>query len=194
MKKESEYHQTDMKTTMNKTITFFDTETTDLTMPEISPLNKQPRIIELGIISHNGDKKQTIDSLIDPGIPISSEITKITGIRNKDIRGRPNISTYIDQLRDIFGSSDIVVAHNLSFDKSLVEYEFRRVGAGEVPWPDLQICTVECTEHIKGYRLTLDELYKWCFDRYPKGGRHRAMEDASYTAEIYYHLVKVGEL
>ena len=173
-------------------VTFFDTETTDLTMPKITPLNKQPRIIELGVISHHGGEETVIDTLIDPGIPISSEITKITGIRNKDIRGKPSISEYIEQLRDIFAKSDAVVAHNLSFDKALVEYEFQRCGAGPVPWPPLQICTVEYTEHLKGYRLTLDELYRWCFDKYPAGGRHRALEDARFTVEIYYYLVKSG--
>ena len=59
----------------------FDTETTGLLLPSSAPLEKQPRIIELGAlkVDANGVLDE-LNQLLDPEQTITAEITKITGI------------------------------------------------------------------------------------------------------------------
>ena len=185
-----------------KTITFFDTETTGLLEPDAAPLEKQPKVIEVAMLSHKcpddnweaPSQCAKINELIDPERSISKEITKITGIKNIDLKGRPLFKDLMEAIIEIILDSDIVVAHNLAFDKGILDYEAKRLNV-KMPWPEGgMVCTVENTEHFVGRRLHLDELYEMCFDKRPPGIRHRAIEDTRYLSEIYYHLKKEGSL
>ncbi len=65
----------------------------------------------------------------DPGIPISDEITQLTGIRQADVAGKR-----IDDARvgALLAESDLVVAHNAAFDRPFLEPRFP--GFAEKPW------------------------------------------------------------
>ena len=173
-------------------VTVFDTETTDLTMPDAAPLDRQPHIIELGFITFGkripGFREREINCLIDPGVEITEEITKITGIKPADLKGRDTIDIWLPQIRKTLEESHVVVAHNLAFDKAVIDYEFKRAGEPPLMWPFYQVCTVEDTESLMGHRLNLDALYRYCFKKTPPGKRHRAIEDARFTREIWEHL------
>ena len=73
----------------------FDTETTDLIHNHAIPLDQQPRIIEIYAMKiqlpadsfGSAEEWQFVDefeSFINPGIPITEEITSITSITNED--------------------------------------------------------------------------------------------------------------
>ena len=66
---------------MNKLALIFDLETTGLSLPNLARIEQQPRIIELGAVMVDGTGKvyAELSELINPGGPISDEITKITG-------------------------------------------------------------------------------------------------------------------
>jgi DNA polymerase-3 subunit epsilon len=54
----------------------------------------------------------------DPGVPLSDDIIRITGITNQDLRGH-QIDDYL--ATQIIASADLVIAHNASFDRPMVE-------------------------------------------------------------------------
>ena len=54
----------------------------------------------------------------DPGVPLSHDITRITGITNQDLSGH-RIDDYL--ATQIIASADLVIAHNASFDRPMVE-------------------------------------------------------------------------
>ncbi|WP_226698518.1 3'-5' exonuclease [Qipengyuania flava] len=54
----------------------------------------------------------------DPGVPLSHDITRITGITNQDLSGH-RIDNYL--ATQIIASADLVIAHNASFDRPMVE-------------------------------------------------------------------------
>lgn len=57
-------------------------------------------------------------ALRDPGMPIPSQITRLTGITDSDVRGR---TIDLGRLERRLASADVLVAHNCSFDAAFLE-------------------------------------------------------------------------
>lgn len=171
----------------------FDTETTGLVGPSAMPIAKQPYIIELCAVRLNDKtlkEEEHIDVLINPGVPISAEITRITGIKEEDVKGKPPFAAYYDQICELFLGQRMMVAHNCDFDSNLMMYDLRRIGKEHrFPWPPRRLCTVEASLFIKGHRLKLGELYEHCTGR-KLVGAHRAINDVRAMADCVRWLVK----
>jgi DNA polymerase III epsilon subunit-like protein len=173
----------------------FDTETTGLVGNQLLKLDQQPRVIEFfgQVVERDGTVLDELEFFCDPGVPVTSEITKITGIRPEDVRGQPPFRHFIPRLLELMAQSGAVVAHNLSFDWSMINFEFDRAGCGVVPWPLVRICTVAETEWIKGHRLKLIDLHSELLGE-PFSGAHRARTDVEALTRIYVELCKRGDL
>ena len=65
----------------------------------------------------DGEITDTYSTLVDAGITISERITKLTGIRNRDITGGIKIEMAIYELVEFCGDS-ILLGHNILFDYS----------------------------------------------------------------------------
>ena len=59
-------------------------------------------------------------ALQDPGFPISTETTEITGITDQDLKGQK-----IDwaTVKSLLNASELVIAHNAGFDRPFIEKE-----------------------------------------------------------------------
>lgn len=164
----------------------FDTETTDLVKNELMPLEKQPHVIEAFALSFiDGVEKEAFHYLFNPGFKISETITKITGITNDILVGQHMFADRAALLAGLISSHDEVVAHNLAFDKAMMNIEFRRCGM-TVNWPE-GICTVEATEYMKGHRLNLAGLHETLFGE-EFDGAHRAENDVRALARCFWKL------
>lgn len=164
----------------------FDTETTGLTLPAVTDLDKQPRIIEIGaaIVNSSGEVEATFSELIHPGVQITDEITKITGITNDDLIGRPTFADVLPRLRDFFLlGPDYLIAHNAEFDTSLLRFELARIGVTDFPMPRETICTVAEYQHVFGRNARLVELYA-LFVGKPLAQTHRALDDVMALVEM----------
>jgi DNA polymerase III epsilon subunit-like protein len=186
----------------------FDTETTGLVKNSLIPLPSQPRIIEFfghTVDDETGQVIEELEFLCNPGGAFDLEvvrpgdrksITQMTGIRNIDVKDAQPFSFYVSKIIDMLSEADVAVAHNLSFDKQLLDCEIVRseicLKNGIVPWPRL-ICTVEQTEWIKGHRLSLTDLHQYLFDE-PFKGAHRARHDVEALTRCYLELRKRGDL
>lgn len=159
----------------------FDTETTGLIGPDALPLSKQPKIIEFGAVKLDDKTLKevaVIDFLCHPGHALSPEITKITGITDTDLEGKPPFQSHYQELAEFFLGERIVVAHNLMFDLGMLEMELRRMSKLlQFPWPFERRCTVELTTHLKGHRLKLADLYALAMKGAKPPVTHRAIED-----------------
>lgn len=175
----------------------FDTETTGLVKNGGQPLAKQPHIIEFSglLVEPDGKIVKELDFILDPGVTLDSIITKITGLTNADVKGKSKWSEKVDDVIDFFSQADRVVAHNLSFDRKMVDFEMERKFGDKVSevkfWPADQVCTVEATEHLKGYRMSLTVLHEYLFNQ-PFEGAHRAMVDVKALTRCYVELVNRG--
>ncbi len=171
----------------------FDTETTGLLKPSGSPLAEQPRIIELALVETDGARILRSGAwLLDPGCELSEEITKITGLRTEDVRGKPKFVELLEELiADWFLGATGMLAHNMPFDHGMLLTELRHLGREHrFPWPPAQMCTVDEFLHLHGRRMKLTELYEQTFGR-PLAQTHRALDDTTALAEI---VIKTGLL
>ena len=178
---------------MTRTL-FFDTETTDLISNTLLPLDKQPRIIEFfgQIVDENGNKLQELEFYCNPGIIISETVTKITGIKTEDVKNEPPFSARADEVIALIESADEIAAHNLSYDMFVVDADLARIKK-TVKWPKKQICTVENTEWMCGFRLSLSNLYERLFGE-PFSGAHRARADVEALTKCFLHLRSAGDI
>ncbi len=147
-----------------------DCETTGLVFNHSLPLNKQPEIIEFyGCLANleTGIIANDFHTFIKPNTAISDKpvdkhkkrtITDITGIDNAMLVDKPNFAAVAPRIKDLIEQAPLVIAHNLSFDREIIDVEFERLGQ-TLSWPQC-ICTVEQTVHLKGYRLDLTTLHE----------------------------------
>lgn len=162
----------------------FDTETTGLTLPMRAPLEKQPHIIEVGVVlcDHNGVVLEEINRLVNPGCAVSERITEITGITNEMLAGQPSFADVLPALVAVFKQADVAIAHNASFDKTMFDLEMKRLGQ-EFPWPSEILCTVQEYTPADGKRPKLVDLYAAKLGK-PLAQTHRALDDVMALHEV----------
>ncbi len=183
-----------------------DTETTDLIANSAMPVHKQPRVLEFCgvLINEVGCIIDELDFMCNPGIPIPPDAARINGISDADVADKPQFCSFLPQLTKIFKSSQAIVAHNLSYDWSIINFELLRSN-GRCDKLELQeamfafhsipvkICTVEETIHFKGHRLSLTALHEHLFgEGFPAA--HRARNDVNALMRCYVELIRRGDL
>lgn len=186
----------------------FDTETTDLIRSRFRPLKDQPHITEFFGMVMDGvpvtsagetiptvvwNETETFQSLFNPGVFLTPQIVKITGLTDDILRDEPKFDVHAERIKELIESCDIVFAHNLGFDRAMIDIEMERCGL-KVNWPSRMICTVECTEHFVGRRLKLMELHKFLFDGEEFEGAHRAENDVRPMARCFKQLWSMGTI
>lgn len=162
-----------------------DLETTGLLLPEEANSNLQPKIIEVGCALMNGscEEVEAYSQIINPGRPIDSTITKITGLTNEQIAKEGIVfSRAIAPIRELFARAHVLIAHNLPFDKTVLEYELWRHKEENWPWPPVLFCTAQEYTHEFGYAPKLIHLYERKVGK-PLAQTHRALDDVRAMAE-----------
>lgn len=172
-----------------------DTETNGLSFSRLIPLKRQPKVTEVFLalvdLDVGPEPLWEIDSLINPGSPLSAEITKITGIDDEILKDAPTWPKVAPLVRAGIEGAPRAIFHNASFDVELIDMEFERDGE-TLKWPPI-LCTVEQTIHILGHRLTLQGLHEYLFgERFREA--HRAKNDVMALVRCCVELRKRGEL
>lgn len=179
----------------------FDTETTGLLKASATPIQKQPKIIELYAILVEGPKLKQVDefhALYQPGERLDPIITKITSIDDKMLKGKPTWAKLHKECSEFFSHAHQVAAHNLTFDYDMVNLETKRLkitlnSTKDFQWPKMKLCSVEATEHLLGRRLKLIELHNHLFGE-DFDGSHRAKADVQALHRCLAELVKRNEI
>lgn len=163
-----------------KKLSFVDVETTDIDY-------HKSRIIEIGILTvENGKISNKFSKLINPVEPISSITTSITGIKNSDVLGSPKFNEIADKILKIFQDS-IFVAHNSSFDYSILMHEFARA---DKYFSMYSLCTLKLSRKLfpKYFSHDLSSIIKRFHIKIQN--RHRALDDAIATYEFFKAVKK----
>ena len=177
---------------MSFVVTVFDTETTGLFYSGLIDNERKPELIEFVGIKIDLDSKNRIQEyefLVKPKRSIPDEVVGITGITEGMVKDAQPFSAYVTDIRSALEDCDAVIAHNMSYDREMIDTEFGRLGL-ELKWPRL-ICTVEETICIRGYRLTLTELHKEIMGE-PFEGAHRARQDVEALLRCVLNLYDRG--
>lgn len=170
----------------------FDLETTALIRNSGRDIEKQPRIFEFygELIEDDGAVVDELYFRCNPGVKLNPDVRRITGVTDEDLADKLPFSAYNGKVRDFFAGADALVAHNLSYDLAILQFEMRRCGT-EFMSPSIKVCTVEATEYLKGFRLSLTDLHMHLFNQ-PFYGTHSAKGDTQALLKVYVELLKRG--
>ncbi len=144
------------------------------------------KITEIAIVLHNGSEVVgKFETLLNPECPIPYGITELTGITNDMVANAPKFYEVAKQIVQLTEGA-IFVAHNVRFDYSFIQEEFRRLGFAYVR---KQLCTVRLARKaFPGYAsYSLGNLIRDM--RLKAGDRHRAMGDTIATVDLFERIL-----
>lgn len=184
----------------------FDTETTGLPRDwraASTDVDNWPRVVQLAWSTYNSDGKclQRQQRFFTPiGFTIPSEATAVHGIttaRALEMGTVPRLAldAFVFDLR----LADVVVAHNLSFDKKVMQAELHREKLGDPFGEIARVCTMMASTNVVrlpsargGFKFPrLSELHNYLFGS-PSEERHEAMHDVEICAKCYFELKRRG--
>lgn len=152
----------------------------------LSPL-QGGRAIEIGaVLIENSMITDRFQSLMNPGVRISSFIEAYTGITNEMVAVAPPCEEVMDQFAEFIGDLPLV-AHNASFDRSFLDSELGFIGRSR---NSKMACTMLAARrvfpHAPNHRL--GTLVRYC-GIYTDGTFHRALADAEMTGHLWIAMI-----
>jgi len=171
---------------MAKKYIVLDTETTGL------EVKQGHRVIEIGAVLLNDRKKseQHFHTYLNPSRLIDEEASKVHGITNEDLKGKPSFDEIAEEFINFIEGSTLVI-HNAPFDIGFLNNELQLASTS---YPKIEdICEVEdsltiARDKFPSQRNSLDALAT----RYDISGYdrtfHGALLDANILADVYMQL------
>jgi DNA polymerase-3 subunit epsilon len=152
---------------------------------------QRDRITEIAIVLHDGERIiRKWESLINPECYIPHGITELTGITQEMVRDAPKFYETAKEIVELTKDA-IFVAHNVRFDYGFLCEEFKRLG---YTYTRKQLCTLRMS------RQAFPGLPSYSLGKLAASlgvqldNRHRAMGDASATAEIFDLILQKQQL
>jgi DNA polymerase III subunit epsilon len=146
------------------------------------------RITEIAIVTHDG--KQILDtytSLVNPERSIPFNITQITGITDDMVKNAPKFYEIAKKVVEMTEGC-VFVAHNVRFDYSFIQEEFRRLGYA---FSRKQLCTVKMARQampgLRSYSLGNLIIHL----KIQVENRHRALDDTLATVQLFEKIIAI---
>lgn len=159
----------------------FDLETTGF-------ISSVDQIVEIGAIRYiDGQVDAIFATLVDPKMQIPEAASRVNGITNEMVAGKPTIDRLLPQFAEFCGD-DIVVAHNAPFDFQFLAADIIK---HESPAPRgvvLDTCTMarKIFPGLPNYKLgTLVQHLNIESTQF-----HRAEEDANYCGVLFTKMIQ----
>jgi DNA polymerase III epsilon subunit family exonuclease len=155
-------------------------------------------ITEIGAVKvRGGEIIGKFQTFVNPGTPIPSFITALTGINDEMVSDSPRITEIFPSLLEFLGAETetVFVAHNAPFDLSFLK---AAATSTENRWPKFVVIDtaklarrVLSRDEVINCKLgTLAEFFKTTVSP-----NHRALDDALATVEVLHALIgRVGTL
>jgi len=148
---------------------------------ETTGLGRSDQVIELGMVTIDpkGSVTERWESLIRPSVPISPAAARVNRITRQMLRGAPTFTDLLPEIARRIERS-CIVAHNAAFDTRMLRQDFKRSGSELDPGSPIDTYAVT--------RKKLEDSLR-DFGIRPSGS-HRAMADASATAELFLRIAE----
>jgi DNA polymerase-3 subunit epsilon len=133
----------------------------------------------------------TLQTLVDPGVPLPPVVTSLTGIEDRDLTEAPSPIEAVSRFLD-FASGCVLVAHNARFDIGFLDREVELIEGRRLAGPVID--TVGLARRLlagRGTRASLGSLSH--FFGTSVRPCHRALPDAQATAEILVRLIGLAQ-
>ena len=150
------------------------------------------RICEIGAVRiRNLELEDEFELLVDPGVPIGSAISALTGLRDADLRGQPHPAIAVRRFLEFAGDA-VLVAHNARFDLAFLDRETERLTNARLAGPVVD--TVGLARRLLEGRTPRAGLASLAnFFGTSAQPCHRALPDAQATAEILLRLIGLAQ-
>jgi DNA polymerase-3 subunit epsilon len=161
----------------------FDTETTGF-----DPLTGD-RVIEIAAIELINDLPtgEQFHALLDPERDIPSDSTRIHGITNFHVEGKPKFAEIADAMLAFFGDAPLV-AHNAPFDFNFISAELARIKRPGLDTARMIDTLVLAKARFPGMPNSLDALCRRFEIDLSARTTHNALLDCKLLAEVYVEL------
>jgi DNA polymerase-3 subunit epsilon len=153
------------------------------------------RVVELGIVvGRHGDVVARYNWLINPGMPIPEEVSKIHGITDDMVADKPRFEAIASEVANALRGC-VPAAYNAQFDRAFLMSEFSRAkadGTGvpattrEVEWIDPLVWARDIQSDEKS--RALGDVAARLGVQLDKA--HRAQDDAEAALRVMYALAK----
>jgi len=168
---------------------------------ETTGLEKEDRICSIGMILADGDKHETLYSLVRAPKKVPPEAMAVHHITNEMLKEAPEFweTEAAKRLQALNDPQTIFVGHNLAFDLQMLEKE-------GVTWQGGMIDTLKCVKHLLGGEI---EHFSLQYLRYelrlyrneaaaaaPLGislTAHQALSDALHTMLLHRYLREMAD-
>ena len=190
-----------------KKFLFFDTETTglpsDFNLPRYVVEN-WPRLVQLSwiVTDEMGNHVKEADHIVKPvGFLIPTEASDVHGITTETALQKGNdLAEVLAEFLNDFKDADLIVGHNIEFDKNVVGAEIIRMGIQDIMDSKPAICTLKSSidycaipnKKRDGYKYpNLQELHLKLFNK-PFEDAHNSASDIAATERCFWKLSKQG--
>ena len=192
-------------------VLIFDTETTGIIPKKVTKLEDIPHILQLSYLFYNVNTSELISKnvyiKINDSIIMPEEAQKINKITREQLNNGINITDALSEFSRFYKECDVIVAHNIDFDKQMVNYECVRNNISPIIHPfdpkkefyctmkkGVNICKIEKESKTdtkrKYYKWPkLLELHKHLFQYEPKN-LHDAFNDNLVCLRCYLAMDK----
>jgi DNA polymerase III subunit epsilon len=159
----------------------FDLETTG-TLPGVD------QIVEIGAVrfSETGVPETIFATLINPGIPMPEGASRVNGITDDMLVGKPAVHEVLDAFAEFCGD-DILVAHNAPFDAQFLTADLKKHETTSPRGIILDTLSISRKVYpgLANYKLgTLVQHLGIQATNF-----HRAEEDAAYCGHLFHKMV-----
>jgi len=181
----------------------FDTETTGIPSAQLD-LENQPHICQFAAVlwecdpvNKKMDELLRFDELIRPPIALEYDSVAIHGITNKMLEDKPAFAEVADRIIELFHRADVAVAHNIGFDKTIIQYELQRLNRSGDFLPEQIFDTMLASRdlcqlpgrHGNFKAPRLGELYQFLFAE-QFANAHNALADVLATSKCLEELLR----
>lgn len=145
------------------------------------------RIVEIGAVRFvDGLVEGVFSTLVDPLMPIPPGATKVNGITDDMVKGKPRIEELLEPLAE-FCADDVLIAHNAEFDYQFLVSDIKKheTKAARGIILDSYPMAKKIFPGLANYRLSTLVQHL----NIPSTGFHRAEEDASYCGHLLLKMI-----
>lgn len=163
-------------------VVVLDTETTGLDV-------SAARIVQIAALRLKGGEVEEgieFNALVDPGIPIPPESSRVHGLLDADVADQPRIGNVLPELSAFIGDR-ILVGHSIHYDLAVLRAEARRAGVIWRELPALDVAWLMAGLDRSLVDTSLDSMAMTL--AVPVTFRHTAMGDVQTTAGVYAALL-----
>jgi DNA polymerase III subunit epsilon len=165
----------------------------DFTVVDVETTGWEPEnsaITEIGAVRlHDGVIAAEFGSLVNPGRPVPTAITELTGISDKMLVSAPPVAAVLPGLLE-FAAGSVLTAHNAPFDLKFLTSACAGTG---LAWPDFEVVdTVRLARHLTAKPEEVPDRKLSTLAAFfgtPVRPSHRALDDAHATAVVLARLL-----